>query len=122
MSTEAEVRAIHEKQIERAQADDRRWFNRNQGREFRVRDYIPFELNEAIEAPPLGMTWRTLVRRLPAGVRVRHAVAVPVFLENEDADDAALVMIFNKVVPRKLRDGLEAVRPELAALDSQVRV
>jgi hypothetical protein len=70
---------------------------------------VPYEINGAIEAPPDGMSWRTIVVRIGLGMRVRAVLSVPVELDNEDADDQQLASIFVPVAPKLFRKKLKTM-------------
>lgn len=103
------VDAIHAKVIDRTCEGDREWFEANPNRLFRLRDMIPYENNGPIEAPPDGMSWRTLIVQLEPGMRLRAILSVPAKLDNEDADDQQLASIFMPLAPKPLRKMLKAV-------------
>jgi hypothetical protein len=124
MSVEPEIRMIHEKQIERAWLDDRRWFSQNPSRAYRLRDRIPFEFNTldpATDAFP-GMTVRTIVYRLPAGAHFTQAVGFAAAVPNDDVDDEELASIFGQLVPAEILHMINTARVKLADLECRVRV
>jgi hypothetical protein len=87
--------AIHGKAIDRACESDRAWFEANPNRLFRLRDMMPYESNGPIEAPPDGMSRRTLVVQVERGMRLRMIVSVP--------DDQQLASIFMPLAPKPFR-------------------
>src|SRR6266436_1386004 len=101
--------AIHGKSIDRACRSDRDWFEANPNRLFRLRDMMPYEINGPIEAPPDGMSWRTLTVQVEPGMRLRLVLSVPAELDNEDADDQQLASIFMPLAPKPLRKMLKAM-------------
>ena len=101
--------AIHGKAIDRACKSDRDWFEANPNRLFRLRDMMSYEINGPIEAPPDGMSWRTLTVQVQPGMRLRLVLSVPAELENDDADDHQLVSMFTSVAPRSFRKMLKAM-------------
>ena len=103
------VDAIHGKAIDRACGSDREWFEANPNRLFRLRDMMPYEINGPIEAPPDGMSWRTLTVQVKPGMRLRLVLSVPAELDNEDADDQQLASIFMPLAPKPLRKMLKAM-------------
>jgi hypothetical protein len=80
--------------------DDRRWFEANVGRKFRIRDTIPFEYNYPIGSPPQGMSWRTLVSEVEPDVRLRSLVAFPNEVSIEGVDDRHLEPLFKRAMER----------------------
>jgi hypothetical protein len=95
--------AIHGKAIDRACESDRAWFEANPNRLFRLRDMMPYESNGPIEAPPDGMSRRTLVVQVERGMRLRMIVSVPAELHKEEADDQQLASIFMPLAPKPFR-------------------
>jgi hypothetical protein len=82
------LRALQQKAIGRAAEDDRRWFDGNPGRQYRVRPAIPGEFNEPLSNNlPEGCAWRTIVVQMQPGVRARRRVGLPYILPCDAATD-----------------------------------
>lgn len=94
------VDAIHGRSSDAAFDDDRRWFEANAGRRFRIRDTIPFEYSYPIGSPPQGMSWRTLVSEMESGARLRTLVAFPSDVSIEGVDDRHLEPLFRRATAR----------------------
>lgn len=78
---------------------DHVWFEKNPGRVHRLRDLVPFESREPLGVPPLGMSWRILVTRVPGGGRLRLPVPLPRELPNDAMDDIQLARLFDRIAP-----------------------
>ncbi|MGO4714863.1 hypothetical protein [Bradyrhizobium sp. 2TAF24] len=78
---------------------DHVWFEKNAGRVHRLRDLVPFESFDPLGVPPLGMSWRILVTRVPGGGRLRLPVALPRELPNDAMDDIQLSQLFDRLAP-----------------------
>ncbi|MEW6645509.1 MAG: hypothetical protein AB1586_33775 [Pseudomonadota bacterium] len=78
---------------------DHVWFEKNPGRVHRLRDLVPFESFDPLGVPPLGMSWRILVTRVPGGGRLRLPVPLPRELPNDAMDDIQLARLFDRVAP-----------------------
>lgn len=78
---------------------DHVWFEKNPGRVHRLRDLVPFESFDPLGVPPLGMSWRILVTRVPGGGRLRLPVALPRELPNDAMDDIQLSRLFDRLAP-----------------------
>jgi hypothetical protein len=102
------VDAIHGKAIDRACESDREWFEANPNRLFRLRDMMPYEINGPIEAPPDGMSWRTLTVQVKPGMRLKLLLSVPAESHNEDPDDQQLASIFMSLAPKPFRKLLKS--------------
>jgi hypothetical protein len=100
---------IFREAVGRASESDQNWFELNPGRLFRLRDVMPYEHIGPAEAPPDGMSWRTLVAPVGPGMRLRAVLCVPPELDNEDADDQQLASIFMPLAPKPLRKLLKAM-------------
>jgi hypothetical protein len=96
--------AMHGKAIDRACKSDRNWFEANPNRLFRLRDMMSYEINGPIEAPPDGMSWRTLTVQVEPGMRLRLVLSVPAEIHNEDSDDQQLASIFMPLAPKPFRN------------------
>jgi|TARA_R100001530_G_C4320819_1_gene155710 hypothetical protein len=99
---DAEIRMIHENAVKRASDDDQIWFRENPGRNFRIRDLMPYEFNGKIDDPPDGYTWRTIIAQISEGARIRLPATLPKETPNEGAQDDELVRIFGQVAPNLL--------------------
>lgn len=78
---------------------DHVWFAKNPTRVHRLRDLVPFESREPLGAPPLGMTWRILVTRVPGGGRLRLPVPLAREVPNDAMDGAQLARLFDRLAP-----------------------
>lgn len=90
----------HDKDAGSAADVDHVWFEKNRGRQHRLRNLIPFESKDPLGLPPLGMTWRILVTRTVGGGRLRLPVPLPVDVANETVDDdRQLGAMFDRIAP-----------------------
>ncbi|MEH0195754.1 hypothetical protein V7S57_08455 [Caulobacter sp. CCNWLY153] len=96
------VYALHSKAIERATEDDKRWFELNPHRMYRIRDPFPMEMNGPIAKSPKGYSTRIVVAKIHSEVRMRNTIGVLEQVPNEGASDANLEKLLRDNMPEAL--------------------
>ena len=102
------ILAFRRQAIDRACEDDRAWFTKHTGRQYRLRDAVPHEFNDWVDQRPTGdLTPRVLVTAIPGIGRARVPLLLLASIPNDLDDDTLAKIAAEAIPPGALPDGIE---------------